>query len=83
MLLTLKREKSPFGMIGIGILSALAHNSGQLLAACIMTGSMKTLAYAPALTVFALISGSATGAVYGAVYRRIHNMIDNRGLFEK
>lgn len=67
MLLLLRGRRNPFGAVGAGILCALAHNSGQLLAAWALTGTHAIFGYAPVLMLFALLTGIATGAVYGAV----------------
>lgn len=67
MCILFRWRKSPFGFTGTGILSACAHNAGQLIAACLMMGTAKTLAYAPVLLVFAVITGFITGSIFKAM----------------
>lgn len=67
MLLLLRGKRNPFGAIGTGILCAIAHNLGQLLASWVLTGTKAIFGYAPLLLLFALLTGIVTGAVYGAV----------------
>lgn len=70
----LRAKRSPFGSVGAGIVGALAHNTGQLAAAVMITGTLRTAAYFPALAVFGLISGSLTGLVFGHVYRALKKL---------
>lgn len=57
-------KKNPFGLTGISVLSATAHNAGQLCAACVISGTTKLIAgYGPLLLVFALVAGSITGVM--------------------
>ncbi len=67
MLPLLRGKRNPFGAVGTGILCAIMHNLGQLLAAWAMTGTKAIFGYAPLLLLFALLTGLVTGAVYGAV----------------
>ena len=59
--LMLKKEGSVFSFFGIGVASAVMHNSGQLVAACLVTGTPALMNYGKYLLVFALITGSVTG----------------------
>ncbi|MED9805622.1 MAG: Gx transporter family protein [Lachnospiraceae bacterium] len=43
------------------IFGALAHNAGQLMAACLFTGGFSVLAYAPVLVVSGILTGCFTG----------------------
>ena len=67
MALLLRSRRKPFGLIGVGVLSALAHNLGQLLAAMLLTGTVSLVSYAPALLVFGVLTGTVTGCVFRAV----------------
>ena len=53
--------------MGTGILCAVMHNLGPLLASWALTGTKAIFGYAPLLLLFALLTGLATGAVYGAI----------------
>lgn len=57
----IKKEGKVFSFYGIGVASAVMHNSGQLFAACIITGTPGLLNYGKYLMIFALITGSVTG----------------------
>ncbi len=60
-MLMLKKEGKTFSFIGIGIVSAVMHNLGQLVAACFVTGTASLLNYGKYLLIFALITGAVTG----------------------
>ena len=64
MVLLLRLEKNPFGIMGVSVASAVAHNAGQLLVACILSGTPAlVLGYGPLLLLFAVVTGSVTGVV--------------------
>ncbi len=67
MALLLRPKKQVFGLVGVGVLSALMHNLGQLLAAMLITGTFRLVSYAPALLLFGVLTGSVTGCVFRAV----------------
>lgn len=59
----LSRLKRPrFGLLGLGIAGALAHNLGQLLTATLLT-SLAAAWYAPWLIGFGVLFGAVTGIV--------------------
>lgn len=60
----LLRRKTGFGYIGIGIICAVCHNIGQLITACILSGTWSLVfGYGPLLLIFALLTGFITGSV--------------------
>ncbi len=61
MSLAHRRLPHVFGLSGISILGAVAHNVGQLLVACIVLGTPAIFSYLPVL----LITGVATGFFVG------------------
>ncbi len=61
--LLIKKEGKVFSFFGIGVASAVMHNLGQLIAACIITGTPELLNYGKYLMIFSLITGSVTGTV--------------------
>ena len=61
--LMLKKEGKAFSFFGIGVASAVMHNLGQLIAACIITGTPGLLNYGKYLMIFSLVTGSVTGTV--------------------
>jgi heptaprenyl diphosphate synthase len=57
-------RNNPFGILGVSIASAVGFNAGQLLVACIMSGTPALLAgYGPLLLLFAILTGALTGTV--------------------
>ena len=69
----LKQRDRLFSFVGIGIAGALMHNFGQLAVACIISGTPALLNYGKYLMIFALITGSVTGAMLCLVMPRIEN----------
>lgn len=67
------------GFIGIGIISAIMHNLGQLFVATLMVGSLAAIGYAPFLLVFGVISGILTGIVLRTVMPHLLNIIKGKG----
>lgn len=66
MYFLLKYSKK-LGLVGISVISALSHNAGQLITSLVITGSPKTVYYAPYLIVFGIITGILTGIIFRAV----------------
>ena len=54
---------SHISWIGASVLSALANNAGQLLAAVVLTGSSAVLSYMPVLLLSTIICGTVSGIV--------------------
>ena len=82
MCLMIKKECKSLSYIGIGVLSASAHNMGQLFAACFITGTASILSYGKYLLLFGLVTGFVTGTVLEAVLPKIKVTI-NQFLKEK
>lgn len=62
--LLLRGKKLNLGYIGIGIICAVCHNIGQLITACIISGTPSLVwGYGPLLLLFAVITGFVTGTV--------------------
>lgn len=74
MFLLLRYGSKFFGLTGISVLSALAHNIGQLFAAIFITGTSTIAYYAPALAVFGIATGAVTGIIYKAVIPALDKM---------
>ena len=62
MLVCFRCSRVRTGLIGTGVLSALAHNAGQLAAACVITGRA-VLSLAAPLMLMSVATGILTGAV--------------------
>ena len=63
MSLLLNIKSRPFGILGIAVASAIAHNLGQLIVATVISGTVMFSSYAPFLLLFALIAGCITGSI--------------------
>lgn len=63
VMLLLFRRDNKLGYVGIGVVSAVCHNLGQLAVAAVMVGSRSVLLYLPALLLFGAVSGVLTGLV--------------------
>lgn len=63
MCLMVKKEGKTFSYIGIGVLSAVMHNMGQLCAASVITGTASLLSYGRYLIVFGAVTGFVTGTL--------------------
>lgn len=61
--LLIKYQGRVFSYLGLGIVGAVTHNIGQLIAACIVSGTFALINYGKYLLVFALITGAVTGTV--------------------
>ena len=61
--LLIKYQGRIFSYLGLGIIGAVMHNLGQLIAACIVSGTFALMNYGKYLLIFALITGTVTGSV--------------------
>lgn len=59
----LYRKEKVFSSVGVGMLGGLAHNTGQLIVAFIITNAKAILAYLPVLLVAGLVCGALTGGL--------------------
>lgn len=73
MYLLMRYAQRHLGLIGISVICALLHNLGQLAAATLIT-STNIMAYAPALAVFGVVTGTVTGIVLRAVIPALNKM---------
>ncbi|MFY9197952.1 MAG: Gx transporter family protein [Acutalibacteraceae bacterium] len=63
MCVLLQIKKNPFGILGVSVACAIAHNTGQLIVATIISGTAMFASYAPFLLFFALVAGCITGSI--------------------
>lgn len=69
MKLLLKYGGQHFSLIGVSILGAAAHNTGQMLVLSVITGSLRVgLQWLPYLLVAGVITGTTLGAVASNFY---------------
>lgn len=76
MCLIIKKEGKNLSYIGIGVLSAAMHNMGQLMGACLITGTASVLSYGKYLLLFGLVTGLVTGTVVKVSLPRIQVIIN-------
>jgi heptaprenyl diphosphate synthase len=57
------RKTKGFGYMGIGVLSALFHNAGQLIVSFFLVQTTAIVGYAPVLLVASVFTGILTGTV--------------------
>lgn len=62
----LRGNPGKLGLIGVGILGAVAHNTGQILVSIVAFRTNAILAYAPWLIVFGVGTGFITGSALRA-----------------
>lgn len=68
---TLLRFKNKFTLIGVSVFGAALHNTGQILAASIMLGSVYVFEYLPFLLIASAVTGSVTGIVCELIKKRV------------
>jgi len=74
----LRSKKLNLGYIGIGIICAVCHNIGQLITACIISGTSSLIwGYGPLLLLFAVITGFITGTVLKVIMPYLGKIIRN------
>ena len=78
--LVIPLEGKVFSFLGIGIIGAVTHNAGQLMAASLVSGTWALLHYGKYLLIFALITGSVTGTMLIILMPRLRKIggIDNK-----
>ncbi len=57
------RKTKEIGLVGVGVLSALCHNIGQLIVSFFMVQTSAILGYAPVLLVASVVTGVLTGTI--------------------
>ncbi len=74
----LRSKKFNSGYIGIGIVCAVCHNIGQLMSACLISGTWSLIfGYGPLLLLFAVVTGCVTGTVLKLVIPALNRIINN------
>jgi len=64
----LKERISP---IGVSVTGAALHNTGQLLAACVLMQTAAVFSFLPVLLISAAVTGTLTGIAARIVLKRI------------
>ena len=71
----LHRRNKNFSYIGVGVLSAVCHNAGQLLAAAALTGTWAIFGCGKLLLPLAVLTGSLTGVILNVVMPRLETLL--------
>ncbi|MBQ2827356.1 MAG: Gx transporter family protein [Clostridia bacterium] len=71
--------KKSIGLIGISVLSAAAHNTGQILAASLVMSEISVFIYLPVLLIFSVPCGGITGTVAEITLSLITGSRKNKG----
>ena len=64
-----------FDELGVSVCGAVAHNTGQMIAASFLTGTSAIWFYYPVLLVFAVLTGALIGWVFRLLNRRLYGKI--------
>lgn len=75
MTVLIKMNSKKISLVGIGVISACAHNMGQLAVSCVITGTSALLNYAPFLLIFGVVTGIVTGTVLKVVLPKIESAV--------
>ncbi len=62
-MISIFRKTKGFGYMGIGVLSALCHNAGQIIVSYFLVQTTAILGYAPVLIVASVFTGILTGTI--------------------
>lgn len=79
--LLIRYEGKIFSFLGIGIACALMHNMGQLVGACVISGTYSLFSYGKYLLLFALVTGSVTGGMLTVLMPRLKKLHIREKLF--
>lgn len=71
----IKYEGKVFSFVGLSIISAVFHNLGQLIAACVISKTAMLVSYGKYLLLFALASGFLTGLILNIVMPKIKKIM--------
>lgn len=72
--LLIKYQGRVFSYLGLGIVGAVMHNLGQLIAACVVSGTFALMNYGKYLLIFALVTGAVTGTVLMLLMPRLERI---------
>ncbi|MBR6531020.1 MAG: Gx transporter family protein [Clostridia bacterium] len=74
----LRSKKINIGYIGIGVICAVCHNIGQLISACLLSGTWSLVfGYGPLLLLFAVATGFVTGTVLKLVLPALNRTLNS------
>ena len=69
------KKFTPFSPIGVSVAGGVAHNLGQIIAACFIMGTARVAFYLPVLLLSGIISGIFIGACAGITVRKLRGKL--------
>lgn len=72
--MTLLKNQGSFSVIGVSMGGGVFHNVGQLLAAMVVTDTLKVGYYFPVLLIAGLLTGAMIGGAAGEVLKRVKDL---------
>ena len=75
--MALLRRVPGLSLFGVSMAGAAAHNTGQILSALVVLGSLSPLVYLPPLLLCSLVSGAFTGAVAALLVRYVPSPVES------
>lgn len=70
----LLKKTGLFSSIAVSVTGGVLHNVGQIIAACLWTGTVQIAYYLPALLVSGVCAGIAIGLTAGFLLKRLENV---------
>ena len=70
----LLKKTGLFSSIAVSVTGGVLHNVGQIIAACLWTGTVQIAYYLPALLVSGVCAGIAIGFIAGFLLKRLENV---------
>lgn len=70
----LLKKTGLFSPIAVSVTGGVLHNVGQIIAACLWTGTVQIAYYLPALLVSGVCAGIAIGLIAGFLLKRLENV---------
>lgn len=70
----LLKKTGLFSSIAVSVTGGVLHNVGQIIAACLWTGTAQIAYYLPALLVSGVCAGIAIGLIAGFLLKRLENV---------
>lgn len=67
----LAKKTGKFSIMGISIIGAVAHNTGQILAAMVIVSEVSIASYLPALLIIGLLTGFIIGVTANEICKKI------------
>ena len=67
----LLKKTNLFSCITVSIVGGILHNVGQIIAACLWTGTAEIAYYLPVLLISGILAGAVIGIIAGLLVKRL------------